>query len=61
MMTLRRLRVFIDRAKNAPFASAWSTFRDLDLAIDQRVAERGPSKLARRMRRKRALGMAGAF
>lgn len=61
MMTLRRLRVFIDHAKNASPALRSSTFQDLNRAIDQRVAERGPSKLARRLQRNRARGLAGAF
>ena len=33
----------------------------LELARAQRKAERGPSKLARRLTRKAALGRAGAF
>jgi len=61
MMTMQRLRVFIDRVKQAPPALAWSALRDLDQAIDQRVAERGRSKLARRLQRNRMRGMLGAF
>lgn len=57
MMTLRRLGALAARAEGlggmhvAVFANA----------LDQRTVERAPSKLARRLRRKHELGMAGAF
>lgn len=60
MMTLRRLAVLAARADGmgGMFAENLAAF---GAALDQRAVERGPSKLARRLRRKRHLGMAGAF
>lgn len=62
MMTIRRLVVLASRFKAAPAGSlAEYHFGKLQTAMDQRIAERGRSKLARRLQRKHALGRAGAF
>jgi hypothetical protein len=62
MMTFRRLAVLVDRFKMAPAGTiAQQHFSRLQVAIDQRVQERGRSKLGRRLQRKHALGRAGAF
>ena len=58
-MTLNRLGGLIARAKS-PHATQTDVER-VTYAKVERHHERGPSKLARRMRRKSQLGMAGAF
>lgn len=59
MMTLRRLAPLIARV--AQNSATSDDVVSLGVALAQRRRERGPSKLARRMRRKHALGLAGAF
>jgi len=58
-MTLRRLAPLMQAAK-APFATQADGRRALK-AVEQRIKERGASKLQRRLRRKAELGRAGAF
>lgn len=58
-MTLRRFAALLERAA-APAATALD-FERAVAADEQRRRERGPSKLARRLRRKHELGHAGAF
>lgn len=61
MMTLRRLAALADRVRNASPTHAESNAMVLSNTVALRARERGPSKLARRMRRKGELGMMGAF
>ncbi len=59
VMTLRRLAPLINHARRKK-----ATDQDREkasAAIALRAMQRGPSKLARRLRRKRELGLAGAF
>ncbi len=60
MMTMALLSLFADRVRITA-APSRADIENFASAIDQRVQERGPSKLARRMRRKGELGMMGAF
>ena len=59
MMTLRRLAPLVARASETSATS--DDVVSLGVALAKRRRERGPSKLARRLRRKHALGLAGAF
>jgi hypothetical protein len=61
MMTMRRLAGFAARVGSISPAMLSMQQLALAKALNQRADERGSSKLARRMRRKRELGMAGAF
>lgn len=58
-MTVARLAIFALGADRPTATEA--DHGALALATAQRKAERGPSKLARRLTRKAALGLAGAF
>ena len=58
-MTLRRLAPLMLAAR-LPNAGVATGARAL-AAVEQRIAERGPSKLRRRLRRKVELGRSGAF
>lgn len=58
-MTLRRLAPLVARASED--AATDADVNRLGLALALRRHERGPSKLARRLRRKATLGRAGAF
>lgn len=58
-MTLSRLHGLMQRALDKRADQA--AINRAALALEQRRAERGPSKLARRLRRKGELGLAGAF
>lgn len=49
------------RVQVAPDSMRETLMLQLASMIDRRKRQRGPSKLARRMRRKQELGMAGAF
>lgn len=60
MMTMALLSLLADRVRITP-APSRADVENLAKAIDQRVKERGPSKLARRLRRKGELGLTGAF
>jgi len=59
MITLRRLTALAERVRAQ--SPAYSDVIAFSKALDLRIQQRGPSKLARRMKRKRELGMAGAF
>lgn len=61
MMTLRQLTALAERVRNGVPALATSNHMVFSNAVAVRVRERGPCKLARRMRRKRELGVLGAF
>jgi aspartate aminotransferase-like enzyme len=58
-MTLVRHRGLMERAKS-PLATPADIHRACDATV-QRIKERGFSKLARRLRRKVALGRSGSF
>lgn len=61
MITIRQLQTLKVRALGAPEAMQASLLCQLGVAMTRRTQERGPSKLARRLRRKQQLGMAGVF
>lgn len=61
MITLRILRAQMGRVQVAPDAMRETLMLQLASMIDRRKRQRGPSKLARRLRRKQELGLAGVF
>ena len=61
MMTLSRLTALAWQVRNGLPSMAASNHMVFSNAVAVRLRERGPCKLARRMRRKRELGMLGAF
>lgn len=61
MITLRVLRAQMARVEAAPEGLRATLMLQLSGMVDRRKRARGPSKLARRLRRKQELGLAGVF
>lgn len=61
MMTLTHLGALKARVADAPASMKAALLVELGVAVARRNRERGPSKLARRLRRRQQLGRAGTY
>lgn len=61
MMTMRRLGALKARVVNAPASMQSALVIELGVALGRRRRERGPSKLARRLRRRQQHGRPGTY